>query len=243
MAEWNPWHGCIKYSAGCQNCYVYRRDARYELDASQVYKTTSFDLPIRKDRQGNYKIKPHDRVWTCFTSDFFLDIADPWREQAWEMMRIRSDLYFFFITKRIDRFYDCIPADWNEGYPNVAICTTIENQAAADHRLPILKEAPIAHKSIAAEPLLEAIKISAYLGSWCDKIVAGGESGPAARPLDYQWILDIRNQCIAANVPFYFKQTGANFIKDGHRYRIPRKNQSSQARKAGLAWPSDTKLG
>jgi protein gp37 len=243
MAEWNPWHGCIKYSAGCQNCYVYRRDARYDKDASQVYKTTSFDLPIRKDKHGNYKIKSGERVWTCFTSDFFLDIADPWRNEAWDMMRKRSDLYFFFITKRIDRFYDCIPADWANGYPNVAICATIEDQAAADLRLPILKQAPIRYKSIAAEPLLEAIDISAYLGPVITKVVVGGESGPNARPMDYNWVLNIREQCLNAQVPFYFKQTGACFIKDGRKYHILRKDQSIQARKAGLTWPSNTKLG
>lgn len=243
MAEWNPWHGCIKYSAGCQNCYVYRRDARYEKDSSQVYKTTNFNLPLRKDRSGNYKIKPGERVWTCFTSDFFLDIADPWRAEAWAMMKTRSDLYFFFITKRIDRFYDCIPSDWGEGYPNVAICCTVENQQAADTRLPIFKEVPIKHKSIAAEPLLSPIEMSPYLGSWVDKVVVGGESGLEARPCDYQWILDIHNQCLNAKVPFYFKQTGARFIKNGKLYRIPRKNQSTQARKAAINWPKGTRLG
>jgi len=243
MADWNPWHGCIKYSAGCRHCYVYRRDARYEKDSSLVHKTANFNLPLRRDRAGNYKIKPGERVWTCFTSDFFLDLADEWRGEAWSMMRERSDLYFFFITKRIDRFYDCIPADWGEGYDNVAICCTVENQEMADYRLPIYKETPIRHKSIASEPLLTPIDMSAYLGPWLNKVVVGGESGQAARPCDYQWVLDIRRQCMAARVPFYFKQTGAHFIKDGRLYQIPRKLQSAQARKARIDWPKGTGLG
>lgn len=242
MADWNPWHGCIKYSAGCRHCYVYRQDARYEKDSSQVRKTANFDLPRRRDRFGNYKIKAGERVWTCFTSDFFLDLADPWREEAWAMMRERSDLLFFFITKRIDRFYDCIPGDWGNGYPNVAICCTIENQEAADYRLPIYQEAPIRRKSLACEPLLAPIEMSAYLGPWLDKVVVGGESGPQARPCDYQWVLDIRRQCMADQIPFYFKQTGARLIKDGRLYRIPRKLQSVQARKAGIDWPEGTRL-
>lgn len=242
MAEWNPWHGCIKYSEGCRNCYVYRRDARYEKDSSQVYRTGNFDLPLRRDRVGNYKLKPGEKVWTCFTSDFLLDLADPWRDEAWAMMRQRSDLEFFFITKRIDRLADCLPADWGEGYANVAICCTVENQRQADYRLPIYQAAPIRHKSLACEPLLGLIDMERYLGPWLDLVVAGGESGEQARPCDYRWVLDIRRQCVAAKVPFYFKQTGARLLKDGRLYRIPRKLQSIQAHRAGIDWPRGVSL-
>ena len=60
MPLWNPWHGCTKCSFGCQNCYVYRRDAEFGKDASIVKKTASFNLPVKKDRHGNYKLKPED---------------------------------------------------------------------------------------------------------------------------------------------------------------------------------------
>ena len=60
MPLWNPWHGCTKCSTGCRNCYVYRRDAEFGKDASVVRKTASFDLPIKRDRKGNYKLKPED---------------------------------------------------------------------------------------------------------------------------------------------------------------------------------------
>ena len=59
---WNLWHGCTKVSAGCRNCYVYRRDAEFGKDSSIVTKTKAFDLPIRKDRKGEYKVKPEDGV-------------------------------------------------------------------------------------------------------------------------------------------------------------------------------------
>ena len=124
MAEWNPWHGCQKYSAGCANCYVYRRDAKYELDASAVRKNAAFDLPVRRLRDGTYKLKGPEQVFTCFTSDFFLDQADDWRAEAWRMMRERADLDFFFITKRILRFYERLPEDWGDGYENVSIGVT-----------------------------------------------------------------------------------------------------------------------
>jgi len=233
-ANWNPWHGCRKLSAGCQNCYVYRIDARHGGDASLVRKTRDFDLPLRRNRDGRYKIPAGEAVWTCFSSDFLLDIADCWREEAWEMMRLRPDLRFIFLTKRIDRLASVVPPDWGDGYTNVHICCTMENQAVADYRLPIFRDAPIRHKSIACEPLLSAIDMSPFLGPWVNGIVAGGESGAEARLCDYQWVLDLRAQCVAAGVSFHFKQTGARLLKDGRVYQIPRRLQGSQARKAHI---------
>lgn len=68
---WNPWHGCHKYSAGCQNCYVYRRDSSIGKDASEITKNRDFDLPIRQARNGSYKIPDGSTIFTCMTSDFF----------------------------------------------------------------------------------------------------------------------------------------------------------------------------
>ena len=235
MALWNPWHGCVKYSTGCLNCYVYRRDAKYDLDASVVSKNAAFDLPVRKKRDGSYKIAAPDTVFTCFTSDFFLDQADAWRGEAWAMMKERHDLSFFFITKRILRFYEQLPADWGEGYPNVAIAVTCENQAAANERLAFLRGLPIRQKYIVCEPMLEAVDFSEFLQDGICQVVAGGESGANARLMRYEWALDLRRQCDAAGIPFVFKQTGARFEKDGRVYRIPRAQQHAQARKSGLS--------
>ncbi len=235
MAEWNPWHGCRKYSPGCLNCYVYRRDAKYELDASAVRKNAAFDLPVRRLRDGSYKLKGPDDVFTCFTSDFFLDEADEWRAEAWRMMRERADLSFFFITKRILRFRERLPEDWGDGYPNVSIGVTCENQAAANERLPFFLSLPVKDRVIVCEPMLEAVDFSPWLGPKIRQVVAGGESGETARLMRYEWALGVRRQCEAAGVPFWFKQTGARFEKDGKIYRIPRRLQFSQARKSGLS--------
>lgn len=95
MSTWNPWHGCTKISPGCYHCYVYRRDAEFGKDASVVSKTASFNLPVKKNRKGEYKLQPDgDFVYTCFTSDFFHPNADEWRPDAWAMMKERSDLDF-----------------------------------------------------------------------------------------------------------------------------------------------------
>lgn len=234
MAAWNPWHGCQKISAGCENCYVYRMDRQHGRDASQTIRNKDFDLPLRRDRKGNFKLLPGETVYTCFTSDFFLEQADPWREEAWECIRGRPDLLFFMATKRIDRLEQCVPADWGEGYENVHICCTVENQDRAAYRLPIFLPAPIRHKSILCEPLLEAVELTPWLNESIEEVAAGGESGPGARLCDYDWILSLQKQCKAAGTAFCFRQTGALFRRNGRLYRIPRKHQHSQARKAGI---------
>lgn len=234
---WNLWHGCHKVSEGCRHCYVYRGDAKREVDSTRVVQTKNFDLPIRRKRNGEYKIPSGTLVYTCFTSDFFVKEADEWRHEAWEMIRQREDLEFLMITKRIDRLHECLPRDWGEGYPNVTICCTVENQSCADYRLPIYQSSPIKHKIIICEPLLESIDLKRYkIGEWIEQVVAGGESGYDARECRYEWVLGLRTICVENNVSFWFKQTGARFVKEGKLYRVPRSLQHAQARKAGINW-------
>lgn len=232
---WNLWHGCHKYSPGCKHCYVYRGDARRRMDSSLVTQTKNFDLPLRRKHNGDYKVLPGTLVYTCFTSDFFVEDADEWREEAWKMIRQRCDLDFLMITKRIHRLAACLPPDWGDGYDNVTICCTVENQACADDRLPLYRVAPVKHKIIICEPLLERIDLRPYaIGEWIEQVVAGGESGPEARECHYDWVLELRETCVENRVAFWFKQTGAKFVKDGKLYRISRQLQHSQARKAAI---------
>ena len=235
MTIWNPWHGCHKISAGCANCYMYRRDAEFGKDSSVVTKTSTFRLPVQKKRDGTYKLNESGVVYACMTSDFFVEEADEWRPEAWRMIRERSDLQFHIITKRVDRITVGLPDDWGDGYENVTICSTCENQETADDRLPILLDLPIKHREIIHEPMLSEIHIEQYLNTGkVEHVTCGGESGDNARLCCYDWILSIREQCVRYNVPFYFKQTGARFKKDGKIYLIPRSRQMEQARKAGI---------
>lgn len=226
---WNPWHGCTKYSEGCRNCYVYRQDEMFGRDSTICKKTNDFNLPIKKDRRGNYKVPSGSLIMTCFSSDFLLSDADSWRDECLEMMRLRSDCMFYFFTKRIDRLNFSLP-------DNVIVGCTCENQKMADYRLPIFKKLNIKYKTIILAPMLEKMDISKYLGSDIYEVNVSGESGsnPGVRILNYDWVLDIRNQCIKANVNFGFHQTGARFIKDGKEYRIERKYQIEQAKKANI---------
>lgn len=232
--SWNPWHGCHKISEGCRYCYVYRQDATHGKDSSEVRRTAAFNLPIRRSRDRQFKVLSGTMVQTCFTSDFLVEEADAWRDEAWAMMRLRNDLRFFFITKRIDRLERCLPKDWGEGYENVAIGCTVESQTAADYRLPIFRSVPARHKLIICAPLLGLLDLSHHLDLSFEEVSAGGESGNDARPCDYEWILSIRRQCAERGIPFTFHQTGARFIKEGKLYRIRREFQHSQARRAGI---------
>lgn len=234
--DWNPWHGCTKISPGCRYCYVYRQDEMYgsEISSSECRKTGNFNLPVKRKRDKSWKIESGKVVFTCFTSDFLLKDADEWRNECWKMIKERSDLWFYFFTKRIDRFMDCIPDNWADGYDNVLVGCTVENQQMADYRLPIFKTLPIKHKSIIVSPLIGYVDLSSYLDESIEEVSVGGESGLEARPCNYDWVLSLREQCIKAGVPFRFHQTGARFIKDGKMYRVPRKFQLSQAHKANI---------
>ena len=236
---WNLWHGCTKVSAGCQHCYMYRRDEAVGRDPSVVEKTSSFNLPITHLRsgihKGLYKVPSGSHLFTCFSSDFFHKDADDWRSDAWNMMRERSDCSFFMIIKRPERVADHLPSDWKIGWDHVTIAVTCENQEMADKRLPIYLDLPLLHREIMIEPMLTAVDMSAYLSNNAiESVSVGGESGPDARPCDFDWVVDVQRQCVEHGVHFHYHQTGARLIRDGKEYRIPRELQHTQARATGL---------
>lgn len=110
MIIWNLVHGCHRKSEGCRHCYVFTRDEENGVDTNLVRKTASFNLPLRRNRKGEWKIPSGTEVMTCFSSDFFLPEMDAWREEAWKMMRFRRDLRFYMVTKRPERILQCLPA-------------------------------------------------------------------------------------------------------------------------------------
>ena len=121
MGAWDPWRGCHRYSTGCKYCYIHKGDYKKGIDTNIVMKTEKFYAPIEKTKSGAYKMKSGQLVFLCFTSDFLIEDADEWRTECWEMIRERSDLHFLFLTKRIERFMDCIPHDWKDGYGNITV--------------------------------------------------------------------------------------------------------------------------
>lgn len=115
----------------------------------------------------------------------------------------------------------------------MVVCCTVENQINADKKLALFQSLPIKHKCITAQPLLEKINIEKYLDD-VELVVVGGESDYYARPLDYDWVLDIREQCMRKNVDFEFRQCGTHFIKDGKQYKLQTKDLCRQAKLANI---------
>ncbi|MFA6829100.1 MAG: DUF5131 family protein [Bacilli bacterium] len=236
---WNPWHGCQKKSEGCENCYMMFLDKVHgNGNSTQVIKTGSFRYPLSKNKDGLYKIKSGELIRVCMTSDFFVEGADLFREQAWEIIRKRSDVIFFLLTKRPERVLHCLPDDWADGYDNVFFNITCENQKRADERIPILRSLPFKHKGIMTAPLLGEINISDYLKEgFIEQVICGGENYTGCRPCDYDWVKYLSDQCQKTNTTFAFIETGTNFIKDHKTYNIPNKFiQTKMAYKSGLSY-------
>lgn len=232
--SWNPWHGCRRVSEGCRNCYVYRIDGSHGKKSDEITLNADFLLPLRQSR-GKYKIESGETVYTCFSSDFLIEDADSWRDDAWQMMRLRNDLHFIFFTKRIGRLAELLPPDWGNGYENVTVGCTCESQWEADQRLPVFLSLPLRHRIVVCEPLLSAIDLRPYLDrTKIEEVAAGGESGKGARVCDFDWVTDIQQACVDAGVRFSYHQTGALLRRNGKLYTVPRRYQHEQAKRAGL---------
>jgi protein gp37 len=236
---WNPWHGCVKCSEGCQNCYMYFLDRQRGRDGAEIYRTKAgFDYPLQRDRHGSYKVRSGELIRVCMTSDFFLEQADPWRDDAWEIMRQRPDVKFFLLTKRPERVRHCLPDGWGDGWENIFFNVSCENQCRADERIPLLFELPFKHKGIMCAPLVGPVSIARYLpAGQIEQVLCGGENYDGARPCCFDWVKTLRAECEAADVTFCFIETGTVFIKDRTRYRMPKKQvQSEMALKSGMTW-------
>ena len=235
---WNPWHGCIKCSEGCDHCYMYYMDKiRSGRDGSEIYKTKQgFSYPLSKNKDGTYKVKSGEQIRVCMNSDFFLEEADGWRSEAWRTIWERPDVVFFLLTKRPERVKACLPSDWGNGWENVFFNVTCENQKRADERIPLLLELPFRHKGIMCAPFIGEISIKKYLASGqIEQVICGGENYDGARPCHFDWVKKLRAECEEYNVRFCFIETGTFFIKDGKKYRIPKKSvQSEMAYKSGV---------
>ena len=245
---WNPWHGCKKCSEGCQNCYMYFLDAQRGKNGADIYRTKAgFRYPLSKDRYGRYKIQSGEQLRVCMTSDFFLEEADGWRDEAWQIIRQRPDVVFFLLTKRPERVLRCLPSDWGDGWENVFFNVSCENQKRADERIPILLSLPFRHKGIMCAPLIGEISLKAYLpDGQIEQVLCDGENYAGARPCRYEWVKRLYDECKAYHVTFVFCGTGRRFVKDGKTYRIESSElQSAQAYKSGLRYigkPIDFKL-
>ncbi|MBO5443699.1 MAG: DUF5131 family protein [Alphaproteobacteria bacterium] len=234
---WNPWHGCVKKSEGCRNCYMYFLDKQRNQDGRRIYKVkNNFDYPLQKNKDGRYRVLSGEQLRVCMTSDFFLQEADEWRPDAWKIIGQRQDVIFFLLTKRPERVAQCLPHDWGDGWENVFFNVSCEKQAMADERIPIMLGLPFKHKGIMAAPFIGPVSIKKYIGSGqIEQVIAGGENYDGSRSLNYEWVKFLYEECVDANIRFCFIETGTYFIKDGKTYHLPDKRlQSEMAWKSGL---------
>ncbi len=237
---WNPWHGCHRYSEGCQNCYAYFLDKRYGRDTNEVVKNKSdFNLPVKKDKNGAWKLPSGSYVRVCMASDFFLEEADAWRIEAWDFIRRRKDVTFSLLTKRANRIKDCLPYDWGDGWDNVAFSVSCENQKRLEERMPFLLDLPTKHRWVSLKPFIGEVDIEPYLATGkIETVLAGGENYLGSRPLHYEWVKKVHDACEKYNVQLIFGQTGNVFVVDGKEYKIRnRTDQMVQALKSGLYYP------
>lgn len=226
---WNPWHGCQKCSEGCQNCYMYYLDRKHgNIDSSVVAKTSGFFYPLSKNRDGSFKVKSGEMIRVCMSSDFFVEGADGFRQQAWDVIRMRPDVKFFLLTKRPQRVEQCLPDDWGYGWENVFFNVTCENQRRADERIPVLHALPFKHKGIMTAPLIGEISIEKYLQQGqIEQVICGGENYDGARPCRYEWVKRLHDECVAAGVTFAFIETGNFYVKNGQTQFIKSKVRQS----------------
>lgn len=236
---WNPWHGCVKCSEGCANCYMFFQDKMRGRNGAEIYRTKQgFDYPLQRDKNGSYKIKSGEMLRVCMNSDFFLEQADIWRDDAWNMIHLRPDIIFFLLTKRPQRVSKCLPYDWGGGWENVFFNVTCENQKRADERIPILLDLPFKHKGIMTAPFIGKIEIEKYLATGqIEQVICDGENYENPRPCNFEWVKSLSEQCKKYNVTFVFIGTGMNFIKDNRQYKIKsRFLQSQQAYKSDVSF-------
>ena len=177
------------------------------------------------------------------TSDFFLEEADIWREDVWKMIKQRSDVKFFILTKRANRIQQNLPKDWGEGYENVILNVTCENQKRAEERIPILLQVPAKHKGIMVAPFIGPIQIEKYLQlGQIEQVICGGENYEGNRPCYFEWVVDLSEQCKKYDITFSFIETGTHFVKDGKIYILPNKRiQAEMAHKAGVNYKGKEK--
>lgn len=236
---WNPWHGCVKCSEGCENCYMYYLDAARGKNGAEIYRTkTGFTYPMQRDRSGARKVKSGEMLRVCMVSDFFLREADAWREEAWEIIRSRPDVKFYLLTKRPERVRECLPEDFPEAFSHVMLNVTAENARRAEERVPILLSLPFAHKGVMCAPLIGEVSLAPYLASGeIEQVVCGGENYGGARPCRFEWVEKLRDECREYGVTFVFTETGSVFYKDGRRYDLPDKRlQSRMAYRSGVSF-------
>ena len=212
-ATWNPLTGCTKVSPGCKHCYAERMARRLHAMGSESYQNgfnltlhpRLLDLPLKWQRPC--------MIFVNSMSDLFhKDVPIGFIQQVFQTMVTAEQHKFQILTKRPERAVEVsVELPWPK---NVWIGTSVENQSWV-HRIDHIRLIPAEIRFLSLEPLLGPLR-ELELGG-IDWVIVGGESGPKSRPMNEKWVTEIRDQCVSANVPFFFKQWGGVHKKKAGR--------------------------
>lgn len=212
-ATWNPVTGCTKISPGCKNCYALRMSKRLQAMGQPNY-AHGFEVTLQPHMlEVPLRWKRSQRIFVNSMSDLFHpEVPESYISRVFDVMRRAHWHQFQVLTKRADRLRELsrrLP--WPE---NVWMGVSVES-AKYVGRIDDLGSTPAYVKFLSLEPLLGPLPALTLDG--VDWVIVGGESGPRARPMRLEWVTEIRDQCVRANVPFFFKQWGGVFKKRSGR--------------------------
>jgi len=208
-ATWNPVRGCTKISSGCAHCYAETFAERFRGVPGHPYEQ-GFDLRLIPEKLNQPLLwrKPKMIFVNSMSDLFHEDVPDDYIVQVVRVMQLASWHTYQILTKRSERQRDLLRTKLRFAAAEAHIWwgVSVENRAQGLPRIDHLRSAPAGLRMLSIEPLLESLGTIDLSGiGW---VILGGESGPGARPLQESWVLEIRDQCRAANVPFFFKQWG-----------------------------------
>jgi protein gp37 len=228
-STFNPWVGCTKVArargapSACDFCYAEKwakRSGQVEWGNHPRRRTTEayWRNPLAWNNRARLFQTEHgrrQRVFCASLSDVFDNQVDPsWRADLFNLIRACDELDWQLLTKRPQNIRKMLPVDWGDGYPNVWLGTSIESDRYT-FRADWLRRTPAAVRFLSLEPLLGPLPSLDLEGiGW---VIVGGESGPGARPVDPDWVRDLRDRSVDAGVPFFFKQWGGRTPKAGGR--------------------------
>ena len=209
----NPWIGCTRVSPGCLNSYADTLNKRWGKDlwgkdkARQRTSAANWKQPIAWDKEAQ-KLGERRRVFCASMTDVFdAEVRDDWRMDLFSLISQTPNLDWLILTKRID-----LALFWSIKSPrvweNIWLGISVEDQCRADERIALLNDSAARIRLLSCEPLLEPIDLGNICFSKIDWVIVRGESGPNCRPMNIEWARDLRDQCLAANIPFFFKQVG-----------------------------------
>jgi protein gp37 len=221
----NPWIGCTRVSPGCDKCYAEREwDQRRHFvewgpHGKRRRTTSTWGDPVRYNENAaefHTIYNRRQRIFCASIADVFDNQApNEWRADLWRLIRETPAVDWQLLTKRPQNIVKMLPPDWGDGYANVWLGTSTEDELHYRVRWPILVHIPAVVHFISYEPALGPlgpIDIGERLPDW---IICGGESGPDPRPMSLDWARDVRDQCAAAHIAFFFKQNGGSGSKKG----------------------------